>query len=430
MIPRMPYGEKYLDWYYNKGGMQTTILGLDSVGGENPFSVSKFAKAVGPWDAPTSPYGTYFEPVFSLAVHMYTARNTELEKLLPKTTWIAEGDSLKYWEADLAGLTGASGASTPFASGSAESAPTIASLEEFEPAYLVDPWETSLPSRTRATWQVQPKLDPAWIKQYHAENLAPQIDTMLNKTVDTVANDGSSNLDLESIDRIISSENESGAGTTYTSAATDGDIYWGKSSVLIDRSADTDETFGAGAGSGISLPSTGAARVLSLDYIDDVMAESKRYSKRKRYVGFTGGKTINEMQKLIDPKQRYLDSPMNVKYTMNGVETRPGAQGGFSVASFITNGISIPMFSSSGVANETSGNRSATVTDADIGNIYFIDLDAIEIRVAIPMTYMETPPANMLTGDVLKTRHMFLYGAQLLATNFRAHAAVKYLKST
>jgi hypothetical protein len=70
------------------------------------------------------------------------------------------------------------------------------------------------------------------------------------------------------------------------------------------------------------------------------------------------------------------------------------------------------------------------VTDADIGNIYILDLDAIELRVAIPITYLETPPAAMLTGDVMKTRHMFLYAAQLLATNFRAHGAVKYLKAT
>ncbi len=36
----------------------------------------------------------------------------------------------------------------------------------------------------------------------------------------------------------------------------------------------------------------------------------------------------------------------------------------------------------------------------------------------------------MLTGDVMKTRHMLLYAAQLLSTNFRAHGAVKYLKAT
>jgi hypothetical protein len=302
-------------------------------------------------------------------------------------------------------------------------------------AYLIDPWETDLMARTRAGWQNDPKLNPQWIKTYHANNLANQIDKMLTKTVDTVANDGGSSVsNLESIDRIISSYAESGANAnSYVDAVTDGDIYWGNSTVLIDKSGDSDDTFGPGAGDGISLPTVGApatARVLSLDYIDDVIAESMAYSKRKRYIGFLGHKTLNEMQKLIDPKQRFLDHQSFVQITMNGVETRRGAQTGFPVATYISNGIPIPMFPSRHVANETSDNRSGIVTDADIGNIYFIDLDEIELRMAIPMTYLETPPAAMLTGDFLKTRHMFLFASQLICKNFRPHAAVKYLKST
>jgi len=136
------------------------------------------------------------------------------------------------------------------------------------------------------------------------------------------------------------------------------------------------------------------------------------------------------MQKLIDPKQRFLDSPMDVQITMNGVKTRRGVQAGFQVASYVTNGIRIPFFTSRHVANETSANRSATITDADIGNIYILDLDAVEIRMAIPITYLETPPAAMLTRDTMSTRHMFLFAGQLICTNFRANAAVKYLKST
>jgi hypothetical protein len=426
MIERMKY-EKFLDWYYNKGGMHTILYGTDSVSGVIP-SGEKIAKAIGPWDAPTSPYTTYFEPVYSATVQMWVARNTEIYKLLRKTTWLAEGDSLKFVETDLAGLVGISGSSTPFASGSAESAPTVVELTPLYPAHLLDPWETALPSRTYATYQNAPKLDPAWNRTYHAELLPHQIDMQLCKTVDTVANDGSSNLNLESIDRILSGSAE--AATTYCNAAADPDLYWGNSSALVDRSADTDDTYGPGDGDGISLPSLTAARVLSLDLIDDVMAGSIRYSKNKRYIGVTGPKTINEMQKLIDPKQRFLEAPMNVQYTINGVSTRAGVDTGFTVASYTSNGVKIPFFSSSNVANETSANRSATVTDADIGNIYIMDLDEIEIREAIPVTYLETPPESMLTGDVMKIRHAFLYSAQLLATNFRSHAVVKYLKST
>ncbi|RLI87711.1 MAG: hypothetical protein DRP01_00880 [Archaeoglobales archaeon] len=427
MLPRLPYGKEYLDWWYNKGGMVATLLGLDSVGGASAVS-DAIKKAIGPWDAPNSPYAEYFEPKFSATVQMWVERSTEVWKLLRKTTFLAEGDSLKYVESDLSSIQGVTGSSTPFASGTNESAPTVATLEEIEPAYLVDAWETTLPSRTRSTWQSEPKLDPKWIKQYHAELFPHQIDALLCRTIDTPNNDGSSVFFIESIDRICSGNAE--ASTTYVSDAADPDIHWGKSTALIDRSADTDDTFGCGAGDGLSLPDTGAARTLKLDYIDDVVAAIVPYSKNKRFIGITGPKTLNEMQKLIDPKQRYLNVPVDVQVTINGVSTRKGAKAGFTVGAYVASGIEIPFFTSRHIANETSANRSATITDADIGNIYIIDLDTIEIRTAVPVTYLETPPHAMLTGDMLKTRHMLMYGAQLICTNFRANGAVKYLKSS
>jgi len=426
-MKRLQYGEEFLDWWYNKGGCFETLFGLDSITGQSAVS-EQFKKAIGPWDAPASPYAYYFEPKFSAVVQAYVDRATEVFKLLPKTTFLAEGDSLKYYETDLESLKGVAATSKPFTDITAESAPTIATLEEFEPAYLVDPWITNFMSRTRSTWQVDPKLDPAWIKQYHTENLPNQIDKMLTRVVDVVADDGTAaNANIESIDRICSCSAE--ASTTYVSVASDPDIYWRKSTVLIDRSADTDDTFGGGAGEGIDLPPTAAARTLSLDMIDDVIAASKKYSRNKRYIGITGPKTLNELQDLIEPKQRFLDTPMDYQLTLQGVSTRKGARTGFTVGAIITNGIEIPMFTCSHVANEDPANRSSVITDANIGNIYFLDLDAIEIRVAVPITYLETPPAAMLTGDAMEVRHMFIYAAQLVATNFRAHAAVKYLKA-
>lgn len=424
-MKRLPYGKDYLNWWYFEGGAYNTILGLDSVSGDAPVG-DKIAKAIGPWDAPTSPYGEYFEPVFSATVQSYVWRASEVYKLLPKTTFQAEGDSLKYWETDLTGLTGVTYSSTPYASGSAESGPTIVSLESLRPSYVVDPWETSLMSRTEAGWQNSPRLNPAWLKTYHSELLPNQIDAMLTRTVDTPANNGTT-YNIESIDRMCSKAAE--AHVNYCSAATDPDIWWGKTSVLIDRSADTDDTFGGGAGGGIDISTS--ERVLNLDMIDDVVAEIIPYSKNKRYIAITGPKTVNEIQKLIDPKQRYLDSPMDVQYTLNGVMTRPGVQGGLSVASMITNGIQIPFFTSRHIAQETSGNRSSTIGSSDaIGNIYFLDLDHLEFRMAIPSTYLETPPTAMLTGDVLKTRHMLMLAGQLLCTNFRAQGAIKYLKKS
>lgn len=424
-MKRLPYGEEFLKWWYEEGGMHNTLFGLDSTSGSSMVS-DKMSKAIGPWDAETSPYAEYFDPVFSATVQAYVDRASEVFKLLPKTTFIAEGDSIKYYETDLTGLAGYTYASTPFATGSAESAPTIVSLSQLRPAYVFDPWETSLMSRTEASWQNDPQLDAEWIRRYHTENLPNQLDAMLNKQVDTPASNATS-YNIESIDRICSKSDE--ASTTYCSAATDPDLWWNVSAVKIDRSADTDDTFGGGAGDGIDLPTVGAARTITLEMIDDVVTAITPYSKNRRFIGITGPKTLNEIQRLIDPKQRFLDVPMDYELTMNGVSTRKGAKTGFSVGAYIAGGVEIPFFTTRHVANETSDNRSATVTDANIGNVYILDLDAIELRVAMPVTYLETPPSAMLTGDVLKTRHSFMYAAQLFATNFRSHGAIKYLKS-
>lgn len=428
MIKQFRYDDEYLDWYYNKGGMATTFTGGDNI---SPLR-DDIKKAVTPWDPPAGTfYTSNFDPVYSAKVHAWTERASEVWKLLPKTTYLREGDSMKYYADDLAGMAGLIAGEAPFTVITQESAPTVATLTEMFPAIVVDPWTTDFIGRVISTYQNSPKINPAWVKQTHVENLPNQIDKMLTKTIDTVANNGTTTVaDFESIDRIISCDTE--ADGTYC-GATDPDLFWGNTSAKIDRDADTGNIFGGGGGStgpGISLPGSAAARVLSLDYIDDVIAEVVPYSKNNRYIAITGGKTMNELQKLIDPKQRFLESRMDVKITRNGVSTRPGVQGGFSVASMITNGIQIPFFPTRHAANETAANRSATVTDADIGNIWFVDLDAIEFRMAFPLTYLETPLKDMLSMNTITTRHMFLLGGQLISTNFRAMAAVKYLKST
>jgi len=416
------FGSKeYIDYWYNQGGIYKALTGVKNVATLN--------KAIAPWDPPASPYGTYFEPKFSADVMAWVMRSDTLFRILPKTTFQRYGDSFKYFASDLSGATGVDGGSTPFASGSSESGPTLASFEEFKPAYIMDPWETDFTSVIESQWQQTPSTDAEWLRQYHAQLFPDQIDKMLTEDVDTVANDGSSNLNVESIDRICSDYTESGAGTTFVSAATDGDIYWGKSSPLVDRSADSGDVFGAN----VDLPATAAARVLSLDMIDDVVADCLDYAPSKNFIMVTGPRTVNEIEKLTEGKQRYSDSwidgPVGVEYTVNGVRTRPGRDAGFLVSSYMTNGIRIPIFENKHVVGENGNNRTTKVTDNDIGNIYILNLDTVELRVALPATYWKTPPEARLTGDRLKDRHALMMGLQLICTNFRSNGAIKYLKS-
>uniref|UniRef100_A0A6M3KIK1 Putative capsid protein n=1 Tax=viral metagenome TaxID=1070528 RepID=A0A6M3KIK1_9ZZZZ len=416
------YNEAFLNWWYS-GGMNSVMPGA--------IADLKKANADYEWDAPTSPYATYQEPVFAAKVELWLARNSAVYSLLPKSTFLAKGDSFKFVETELSGLTNVGPTSTPFASLAVESAPTIVDLEQMKPGFYADPWKINFVSRVESTWQkaTEPATDPAFIKQFHAEALPHQIDKLLVTTVDTA----SGSYKTESLDRLLTIYDE--ASTTYCNAATDPDIYFGKSATIGTRASDSDDTWGCGAGAASTTTMLGSgtttgARVLKLDYVDAVLAESIKYSKNKRYIIITGPKTINEMQKLIDPKQRYLNSEMDYQQTLNGVSTRKGVEGGFTVGALISNGLTIPVFGSDNVPGESSSNISATVTSQNIGNIYIVDLDAVELRIAVPVTYLETPPQSMATMDYLQTRHMFLWAGQLIATNPRANAVVKYLKSS
>ena len=136
------------------------------------------------------------------------------------------------------------------------------------------------------------------------------------------------------------------------------------------------------------------------------------------------------MQKLIDPKQRFLNVPMDYQQTLNGVSTRKGVEAGFTVGGLISNGLSIPVFGCDHVPGEVSTNVSATVTSSNIGNIYLLDLDEVELRIAVPVTYLETPPSSMLDIDYFQSRHIFLWAGQVIPHNIRALGAVKYLKAS
>lgn len=422
--PNSPkYGTKeYYDLWYKQGKAMQVIAGTPT------SQMSSISKAITPWDPPASPYGVYFDSAYSAEIESYVLRDTSVARLLRKETFQRLGDSWKYYETDVDGVVGVDGASTPYASGSVESGPTFVALEQFKPAYIVDPWETDFTSDVESEWQPFPNNDKEWLRQYHAEKLPNALDVMLTLDIDALANDGSSNLNVESIARICSKAAE--ATTTYCSSAADPDIHWGKSTALIDRDADTDDTFGGGAGSGIDIPGSAAARVLNLDMIDDAFAASLDYANSDNYIMITGARTINEISSLIDPKQRFVDGPMDVQYTVNGVQTRRGTDTGFSVASFISNGIRLPIFPNKHVSGEGGRNITTKITDADIGDIYILNMDDIHLRYAVPSIMWSTPPEARMTGDIMKDRHMIMTAVQLICTNFRSQSAVKYLKKS
>jgi len=409
------YGTKeYYEWAYQKRGVQKMYL----------RDYAAISKAVAPADPPASPYDAYFDPVFSSEIEQYVMRDSVLYKLLRKRTFQEYGDSMKFWETDIAATTAIAASDTPFASLSTESGPDITGVEQFRPAYLFTKWKISMMSEVESSWQrYPPGATEAFLKKYFQDIVPNDYDIMLLEDVDTP---NTAATRIESLDRIISNGTESGDGTTYVSAVTDGDIYWGKASAIADRS----ETTAAWTDAQVDLPATAAARTLDMGKVDDVLADALDYAKNDPfYIMLTGRRTLNEICDYYDDKQWFAEAPMNVKYTLNGVSTPSGGEYGISVASIISNGLQIPIFTSKHICGENSLNQTSKITDNDVGHIYLINMDDIHLRVAMPPAYFKTSPSDRLAMDSFYDRHGILSAMQLIATNFKTQAAVKYLKA-
>jgi hypothetical protein len=148
-----------------------------------------------------------------------------------------------------------------------------------------------------------------------------------------------------------------------------------------------------------------------------MIADCKKYSESKRFILLTDEVQLNTIEALDGVKQRYPSGgPWKID-TVNGVQTRKGLQIGFSVSSYVGAGIEVPIFTSKDIHAEAGGN----------GNIYLLDLDHIEVRVALPTVYMSTENSHFLLLDSFNYKYMYLTVAQLIADKYNCHGAVKYL---
>jgi len=411
--------DDFLKWFYwQSGGLpgllanQNAGMGMDMGGGA--LVKSDDPMALGRTD--------YFDPAYSAKVELWGHRWTDIYKLLPKTTYLQYGDSFKFVGSDIAdgmfhGYIEASDLSSEDTD-----VPDITDIDSVHPAIMGFHWKDTLAAALKRAWQPHPpfKNDPQWLKGYYSELFWDKMDKFLVQGVDTPNGISGTSYHIESLDRILSSKEE--ADGSQVSAATDPDILFGESGKTIDRSAAT--TYDAA----VHTPGAGAdtaAEVLTLDTIDDEFALAKVYSKNKNYIGLTNDGGMNALQKLVDPKHRLLDGNTEVAITMDGVDTRPGAKaaGRIQIASLATTGITIPMFTSPHITGQTT-----VITDGEF-NIYFLDLDEIEVRVAMPVTYLSTDNNMMLPIGSLKHEHLLLQASQLVPTKFKSHCAIKYQKA-
>lgn len=377
-----------------------------------------------------------FNPKYSSKVTLAAlTRSTSIYRILPKTTFMNEGDSLHYIAADAAVLTaflGSEGAM--FAADT--NIPDITDIDHIWPATFFAGWEDTRVAVEMSKFQAKPVTGPDFLRKYFSDYYWDSVDQQLAGVwlsatvhgVDTPAT--STNATIECIDRLISNGTESGA-TNHVSAATDGDIFWGPTNITGTDTAKYDRSVVTTADAQVKLTAAAGTEDAYniLDELDDLMATAKAYAPtaERNYIGMCSDKALNKVQDELDPKQRYLEGQMDYTQTIGGVSTRPGALGGkFSAAGLTICGVQVPFFTSpyfSGKATPWVWENSKYTTGG-VGNIYLINMDNIEIRHLIPFTEIDYPNY----GDwVLGDRHSLISSMQLLARNFASHAALKYI---
>jgi len=370
----------------------------------------------------------YYEYAYMKQVQLGLSANSEIYKLLDKKPITTTGNSYKYTTAHGLDTTaiGPGGADAIYGT---STEPTISTVQGITSGVEKVIISRDLHSMVTEKIPEAHPGEPDW--DFLKNKLAPlalydKIDGWLGGGSTHATNQGADTpaaKNIECIDRMISNKVDSGAAN-HVSAAEDGDIYWdgvGTGTIQFDRS-----TAPAFAEAQVKSPAAaGTAEAYNiLEEIDDLMADAKKYSENKRYIGLCTDKNLNKVEDEIDPKQRFLEKQVNVAATIGGISTRPGHEGGFDVGAIVSCGVTIPMFTSNALPVKNSKYAAGTSN----GSIYLIDLDGMYIRVDIPVTFLETGfGAEMLHQNYLRSRGMLFTLSQLVCTNFLSQAKLSWV---
>jgi hypothetical protein len=369
------------------------------------------------------------------------SRDNTLYSLLPKTTFQAKGDSFKYIGTDSAtGFKGGIGENGVIVNGTS-SVPTPTDVDDIFPAVVELDWLDSEVGRALSAIQNEPVNNPAQIREYMGNYFLDKIEQYLCGVgvsatvhgVDTPAVN-SSKAAIECLDRMITNQAESGA-TNHVSANTDGDIFWneaGSGTARVTRASST--VWDAQ----VTLPSSAGTEEAYdiLSELDDLMANAKKYregSLTPNYIGVCSDLAMNKIQDELDPKGRFLEGSMEVTQTIYGISTRPGVEGGkVSAAALTTCGVKVPFFQPTylqGTATSSWLWKNSKYTSGGVGNIYLVNMDAMEFRTLIPITYKRLPNTTNYSAPGLGDISVLYMAGQLLVRKWKSHAALKYIKA-
>jgi hypothetical protein len=225
----------------------------------------------------------------------------------------------------------------------------------------------------------------AELREYMAREHVAHMNKMILRDADTLAGN-----DLESLDRICSSQSEESALLT----AGDADIYG------FDRSASTAYDAYVDHASGTDRALTEAMINEAIDGIDEASGERPN-------VIITGFDTARAMDALVNDQTRYTN--MRVTVGVNGVQTAAGNDVGLRVASYD----GIPVL------------RDKDVQKDGKSRIYFLNTNYIALETKLPTQYFESQ--SFFETDKLGKEGMFYTAGELVCRRFNAQGKIRDL---
>ena len=166
------------------------------------------------------------------------------------------------------------------------------------------------------------------------------------------------------------------------------------------------------------------------------MAAAKKYrqgSGPANYIALMSDTALNKVQDEIDPKGMWLEGQTEVTQTLNGITTRKGVDGGkLQVSSLILSGVKCPVFTAKYLQGTASSSwlwKNSKFATGGPGNIYLLNMDAIEFRTLIPTTAESWRNQAPNTTPGLGYINVIYMMGQLIWRNWQSHAALKYIKS-
>jgi len=243
--------------------------------------------------------------------------------------------------------------------------------------------------------------DLEFLKAYFGIEHKEHIDAMLLQDVDTTAN-----TNFESIDRVCSSYSEV-SDSTLGIDANDADIYG------QDRDA------AASWADAYVNHNSGTDRSLTDALIRTLLTNVETNGGRPTFL-LTGRDTYSDIQGLYGDQARY-NNPMkdlNIKVTVNGIETVEGAEAGMNVATIY----GLPLFKDVHVTKDTK----SRIYALDTSNPENFEYGRLHFAVAQPTSYYES--RDFFALNALNNEGMYLTMGELRCTFFAAQGKLRDLQ--